>query len=193
MIHPASNLQLKTARLTLVALSMAQLKIIVAQPGRPVNGISLAADLITPIVQRVIGMKLAKMEPAPAVQHPWFTYWLIALAHTGIGLVGFKGFPDAQGQVEIGYGLAPTYRNRGYTTEAVQTLIDWAFLTPERIAIVAANTALDNIASHRVLQKVGLVVYHHTADNLSWRLTRLKWLEQKRGASAEDVCTPPNH
>jgi RimJ/RimL family protein N-acetyltransferase len=182
MTQSAPTFQLITSRLTLFPLSMAQLKLILTQPGRPVSRITLAADLITPIVQRAIGLKLAKMEPVPAVQHPWFTYWLVTRPHAGIGLAGFKGYPDPHGEVEIGYGLAPAYRRQGYTTEAVQALINWAFLTPECISIIAANTSLDNIASHRVLQKVGMVVYHRTADNLSWRLTRSAWLEQKKGS-----------
>jgi ribosomal-protein-alanine N-acetyltransferase len=52
--------------------------------------------------------------------------------------------------VEIGYGIDPAYRNRGYMTEAVRGLIDWAFRDPRCRSITAPNTERSNIASNHV-------------------------------------------
>ena len=41
-----------------------------------------------------------------------------------IGSGAFKGAPDADGVVEIAYGIAPGYQRRGYATEAARALID---------------------------------------------------------------------
>lgn len=40
-----------------------------------------------------------------------------------IGDLGFKGRPDREGTVEIGYGVVLAYRRQGYAFEAVQALV----------------------------------------------------------------------
>ena len=47
-----------------------------------------------------------------------------------IGGAGFLGPPDDQGAVEIGYGTAPEWRNRGLATEAVVGLLAFAWSQP---------------------------------------------------------------
>lgn len=58
-------------------------------------------------------------------------------------------------EVEIGYGLARVHWGKGYMPEAVRALIDWAFQQPS-IYRVCATTDVENIASQRVLEKVGM-------------------------------------
>ena len=101
----------------------------------------------------------------------WFTYWLITRRGRGVGLAGFKGPPNARGEVEIGYGLAPEYEGRGYMTEAVRALVDWAFAR-EECTVVAPITAKTNLASQRVLEKVGMKVCRETAEERFWRLEK---------------------
>lgn len=119
-------------------------------------------------------MKLEKMAGAPREDVPWMTYWLIIVTRNrfGAGMIGFKGAPDAQGVVEIGYGIAKGYQNKGYMTEAVKGIIRWAFNDSRCQRIVAPDTLRSNIASNRVLQKAGMWVYEKSADSLSWCLDR---------------------
>jgi len=71
-----------------------------------------------------------------------------------IGLIGQKGDPDGQGDLEIGYGLNPDARGEGYATEALRALLPhWHDLPGVRR--VTAFTAPHNPASARVLQKAG--------------------------------------
>ncbi len=58
-------------------------------------------------------------------------------------------------KVGIGYGLARAYWGKGYVPEATRAIIDWAFQQPT-IYRVYATTEVDNIASRRVLEKVGM-------------------------------------
>lgn len=71
-----------------------------------------------------------------------------------VGGVGFFGTP-ADGSVEIGYGVVPSRRDRGYATEAVRAMIDYAF-TRADVREVRAGVEVDNLASVRVLEKAGL-------------------------------------
>ncbi len=62
--------------------------------------------------------------------------------------------PAANGVVEIGYTIFAGARGRGYATETVAALIDWAFATGT-VSTVLAAVAADNAASLAVLDRVG--------------------------------------
>ena len=57
-------------------------------------------------------------------------------------------------QLEIGYSLLPKERGKGYGTEATQLMVDYLFLSKETMRI-QAQTDPRNVASHKVLEKVG--------------------------------------
>ena len=54
----------------------------------------------------------------------------------------------------IAYCLLPNQRGNGYCTEAAQILVDYLFLSKE-IECIQATTHIKNIASQRVLEKIG--------------------------------------
>ena len=55
----------------------------------------------------------------------------------------------------IGYGAAHAHWGKGYIPEATRAIIAWAFRQPS-IYRVYATTDVDNVASQRVLEKVGM-------------------------------------
>ena len=141
--------------------------------------LSIVVELVTPPVRRAITMKLGKMTDAPPSDLPWYTYWLIIVkqddVRTGSGLVGFKGTPDEAGSVEIGYGIDPAFRGKGYMTEAVQALITWAFQY-KHCQVVTANRVLkSNLASSHVLLKVGMMLCGEDAKSYSYQISREDW------------------
>jgi ribosomal-protein-alanine N-acetyltransferase len=91
--------------------------------------------------------------------------WLVIEreSRTIVGSSGFQGRPNADGDVEIGYGVHADFRNRGYATEAARALVEWAFEQPG-VKTVMAHCDQDNIASHRVVAKAGLVQGEVQAD-----------------------------
>ena len=123
----------------------------------PIAGVTIDSGLVDPPVEQAIRIKLERMEDVPAEERPWLTYWLAVLKSEdlGIGLLGFKGHPGANGEVEIGYGIVADYRDRGLATEAASRLIEWAFTDPRCQAVVAVGVRSDNTASKRVLAKLG--------------------------------------
>lgn len=72
---------------------------------------------------------------------------------TLVGSAGFKGPPDREGTVEIGYSVLPGHEGRGLATEMTAALVEWAARQGARI--VHAEVRPDNPASARVLQKLG--------------------------------------
>jgi len=74
----------------------------------------------------------------------------------------FKGEPSA-GWVEIGYGVAESVQGRGHATDAVFALVRFAF-AQAGVHTVYAETEITNVASRRVVQKVG---FAWTGERLS--------------------------
>lgn len=75
---------------------------------------------------------------------------------TLVGTAGYKGPPDAEGRVEIGYGLVEACRGRGIGTAAVQALLATAF-ADQRVTAVLAETSVASAASRRLLEKCGFL------------------------------------
>jgi RimJ/RimL family protein N-acetyltransferase len=53
-------------------------------------------------------------------------------SRTVIGSAGFQGRPNTHGEIELGYGVHPDFRNHGYATEAATALVEWAFEQPAK-------------------------------------------------------------
>ncbi len=170
-------IELRTERLDLFPLSPAQLKCYLEQPERLEQelGFPVSRAVVTERVRRAIGMKLAKMAKTEPERYAWYTYWLVAVREPrfGAGLAGYKGFPDQNGEAEIGYGIDPGCQGQGYTTEAIRCLIGWAFEEPACLAVVARDTKKSNVRSLRVLEKLGMQVYGESEEAL--------WLRVERG------------
>ncbi len=98
------------------------------------------------------------------------TFWLVIekAAQRIVAELGFKGPPDAHGEVEIGYGTMPGEEGKGYMTEAVEGLVGWATLHPS-IHAVLAETSEHNPASIRIVQKNGFEQFDKKGEMLWWR------------------------
>lgn len=111
--------------------------------GRPVEG-----AFRTALQQRYLKFLASRQQPF------FHTLWLLTMPKQkiSIGNIAFKGSPNTDGAVEIGYGIGSRFRSHGYMTEAVQLLTDTALALPS-VRLITAVTAKDNTASVRVLQK----------------------------------------
>jgi ribosomal-protein-alanine N-acetyltransferase len=87
---------------------------------------------------------------------PW--RWGFAVLERESGLVvgnaGFRGEPDAEGVVEIAYGIVPSRERRGYATAAAAALVEFARRDP-RVRHIRAHTLPEPNPSTRVLTKCG--------------------------------------
>jgi [ribosomal protein S5]-alanine N-acetyltransferase len=86
----------------------------------------------------------------------WYSYLPILLSeNTLVGSMGYKGAPDANGMVEIGYEIAEDFRQRGLAFEAAQALITAAWTDPQ-VTVVQAHTLAEENSSVRILRKCGM-------------------------------------
>jgi RimJ/RimL family protein N-acetyltransferase len=97
--------------------------------------------------------------------------WFVTLRDDGrvIGDCGTVGWTDADGRVEIGYGLAAPFRGQGYGTEAVRALADWVAAQPG-VRTVVADVEIGNEPSRRLLERLGFALDGESDGH--WHLSR---------------------
>ncbi len=98
--------------------------------------------------------------------------WLMLAGDEIVGLIGLRRPPSIDGEVEIGYGVATARRRRGHATAAVALLL--GELSSLGVRCVFAETAVDNPASQRVLERngfahVGRRVDPEDGEVIGWR------------------------
>ncbi|TFD62622.1 N-acetyltransferase [Cryobacterium suzukii] len=87
-----------------------------------------------------------------------------------VGGIGFFGPPDAEGLVEIGYGLVEAVRGHGLATEALRAAIRCAL--QNGAVQVNADTDLENYASQRVLEKAGFTEVSRSHESVCYEFGR---------------------
>lgn len=101
---------------------------------------------------------------------PGFGVWLIRRESDGlvVGDVGVRSPPDERGVVEIAFGLAPSARGRGLASRAVRLLCA-ELESQSGVAVVLAETDVDNVASVRVLEACGFARVGRKGRRLRFR------------------------
>ena len=100
-----------------------------------------------------------------------FESWMIIKNDTLeiIGDVGFKGFNDKAGNIDIGYGIIKEERQKGYAGEAVKEIIKWAF-SNEIVREITANCLRENINSINLLSKFNFRKLRTENEMIYWTL-----------------------
>ena len=70
-----------------------------------------------------------------------------------IGDVGFKGIPNKAGEIDLGYGIIASERQKGYAFEAAKALCDWA-ISQENVNTITAKCLVENEGSYKTLEKL---------------------------------------
>ncbi len=101
----------------------------------------------------------------------------------GIGL----GIRAEQASADIGYWLGRDYWNQGYTSEAFSAVLDFGFNELD-LSVVRGNVVPENVASVRVMEKLGMTVVGHETSPAPARdadqnvdiyeMTRDEWLNR---------------
>lgn len=163
---------------------------------------ALAAYRALPVVARFQSWETFSLEDAnlliadqaiisPNTPGTWLQLALVLLeTHSVIGDCGLHfGLEDAQ-QVELGMTLAPSHQGQGLATEALESVLDYVFdvLGKHRVSAV---TDADNIASARLLRRVGFRQEAHHIENVWFKgewgsefvfaLLHREWQERRNG------------
>jgi ribosomal-protein-alanine N-acetyltransferase len=167
---------IETANLQLIACESAHYEAILRDKKElePLLGVSVPDSWPTFPESMPHGYEMLKRDPSSL--HWGFYLFIHARDRVLIGEGGFKGKPDTEGMVEIGYALVPEYRQRGLATEAARGLTDYAFSHPQ-VNIVQAHTLPTGDASINVLKKLGMKfvgAFNDPEDGevLRWRVER---------------------
>lgn len=175
---------LETARLTLRVCAPEHLLALIEQPDQVERLVGLPvamelhglynSDAVSP--RWLAALREAKGRGAPP--DPWRHGFFVAhnVDRRIIGSAGYKGAPDADGMVEIAYGVVPPYEGKGYATEAAAALVAYAF-EQESVRLVRAHTLPEPNASTHVLRKngfrfVGDVIDPEDGPVWRWERTR---------------------
>ncbi|MEU6374573.1 GNAT family N-acetyltransferase [Streptomyces sp. NPDC046909] len=86
-----------------------------------------------------------------------------------VGGMGFHGPPDEEGRVEIGYDLVEGARGRGYATEALRALSEWA-LARNDVRTLFATIDAGNVRSQGVVTRAGFRKVSEDEEGLAYEL-----------------------
>ena len=86
-----------------------------------------------------------------------------------VGDLCIVGEPSPEGDIEIGYGTYDAFRGKGYMTEAVGGIIQWAKSQPDVVSIIA-GTEKTNVASYTILERNKFIKAGETETLFNWRL-----------------------
>lgn len=86
-----------------------------------------------------------------------------------VGDLCIVGEPNADGAIEIGYGTYDEFQGKGYMTEMVKGMIEWA-KTQSIVKSIVASTDKTNTASFRVLEKNSFIKTGQTETLFNWQL-----------------------
>jgi len=133
-----------------------------------------------------VSPKWLKQLRAARAADPWTFGFAVLMPSVGevIGAAGFKGPPDADGMVEVAYGIVPTWQGKGCATAALNKLMAFASGN-DRVHGLRAHTLPENNASTRVLMKNGFTKLGEVIDpedGRVWRWERTRPSAESRAA-----------
>ncbi|WP_266203923.1 GNAT family N-acetyltransferase [Pontibacter kalidii] len=160
-----------TNRLVLVPFTLPVARALLAFNTNILAGIGLQPTRFWPDQESMDSLPriIKRLEQLP--EPTGFESWMIVLQHnaTVIGDAGFKGAPNQEGVVDIGYSIIEQEQQKGYGLETARALVEWAFRHPQ-VKVVTANCLLENTASIRLLEKLGMQETVRDDEMIYWRL-----------------------
>jgi RimJ/RimL family protein N-acetyltransferase len=86
-----------------------------------------------------------------------------------IGELCMMGEPNAEGEVEIGYGIYSEFQNNGYLTEFLGGIIEWLKTQPS-VQSILAKTEKSNVSSYKVLERNMFLIFGENDNLMEWKL-----------------------
>jgi RimJ/RimL family protein N-acetyltransferase len=122
---------IKTPRLELVSMSVPFMEALARKDLQAASeeiGATVPA-WIADELENFLKYRLGQLRLDPSIR-VWLGRAMVLTEDDGtrrvVGSIGFHGPPDEQGRLEVGYSVDPPYRRRGYASESVKAMFDWA-------------------------------------------------------------------
>ena len=114
-----------------------------------------------------------------AEQPSGFESWMIIEKNSNylIGDIGFKGIPNDNGEIDLGYGIIANKRRSGFAIEAASCLLAWAF-AQLKVKVVTANCHSDNLGSKRILSLLNFRLIKQDNDMIYWKQANSHFITQ---------------
>ncbi|MCP8968538.1 GNAT family N-acetyltransferase [Ectobacillus ponti] len=122
------------------------------------------------LYQSVLPLKAAELSENPLAGR-WGGWVIHRRRQILLGNMGLKAGPNETGTVSLGYSIAPAYRGHGYATEMGRAFVEWALRQPG-VERVTADCLAANLASARVLEKIGLRRVREQGGTIYWAKER---------------------
>jgi RimJ/RimL family protein N-acetyltransferase len=134
-------------------------------------GLSKTTRIISSELKEALEQAILPMVNENADNYLYYTLWTIVskAENRMVGDLCFMGLPNAEGSIEIGYGTYDEFQRKGFMTEAVGGMIEWAKHQPD-IKAITASTDKTNVASHTVLEKNNFEKTGESDELFHWRL-----------------------
>lgn len=147
-------------------------------------------DAVQPLF--VLDGRDAAAQALPGLPSNWKIY--LKESEEPIGTIGYIGWDRETRLAEVGFILMNIHTGRGYMTEACRAVVDFGF-EGMGLAMVEAKSLPNNLASIRVLEKVGMKREARIQGRLSskgppvdldlFRIKKEAWLRRERGRGVE--------
>src|SRR5262249_20381584 len=152
-MHAAASLQTKRLRIVPTTLGLVTLELASYRELGRALGVDVPQGWPPGLYDRdamAFFRQRLNVDPADAGWYGWY----VVYERTLVASIGFFG-PPSEGVAEIGYSVVPSFRGQGIASESVAALVAYGF---ERgLRALVAHAALDNLPSHRVLERCGFV------------------------------------
>lgn len=134
-------------------------------------GFGISEDWPLQAISRILPnyMEMIKESPEEAKWGIWII--IDRVSNKLVGDLGYKGEPDEEGIIEVGYSIIKDFRNKGLITEGVNELIEWAFENGE-VQKIVAGCLVDNYPSIKVLEKLGFQKVLNKDNMYYWEKNR---------------------
>lgn len=127
---------------------------------------SVAAEYPLDVYKQFFTYKIERFTKFP-LENEWEGCIIHKATNVIMGDMGFKGGPNEAGEIDLGYSIVPSYQGKGFATEMGKAMVKWG-LSQRNVKCVKATCDTDNIASKRVLEKIGFQATKKDEKKIYW-------------------------
>ncbi|WP_182201574.1 GNAT family N-acetyltransferase [Paraliobacillus salinarum] len=160
----------KTDRLTLVTFTIEMMRaaLLSNKELEKITTFNVPPEYPMEVYKELLPYKIERFS-----QYPEENEWEGIIVHTGdnviIGDLGFKGGPDENGEMDLGYSILPKYQGNRFATEMAVAMVRWGLKHP-KVKKITASCSNENQASIRVLEKAGLKQTDIKDNEIYWAI-----------------------